>query len=167
MLTAVFIADKIEPFFGMITAGDIMEKIYGKAAKVLTGIGTVTTSIFILGAHITTMGFILESFLGMPLFLSLTLSTLSILVYSGYGGIAAVSFTDVVQFAFMLLSIPLVAIISLIDVGGFNGIASAVPESYLYLNTVDADSMWRHGIIFFFLFATSIISSHRPKNADG
>lgn len=147
-LTATFIADKMEPFFGLITAGDIMEKVYGKNAKILTGIGTITTSIFILGAHITTMGFVLELFLGIPLTISLALSTISMLIYSGYGGITAVSFTDVVQFAFMLVSIPLVALISLMDIGGFEAIASSVPKSYIYINDVDSPSLWAHSIMF-------------------
>jgi SSS family solute:Na+ symporter len=148
ILTSTLIADKMEPFFGLITAGDIMEKIYGKTAKILTGIGTVTTSIFILGAHITTMGFILKSFLGMPLPLSLGLSTLSMLIYSGYGGIAAVSFTDVVQFGFMLVSIPLVALISLMDIGGFAQIVAKVPKSHLYLNELNNQAIWQHSVIF-------------------
>lgn len=148
LLTSALIADKMEPFFGLITAGDVMEKLYGKTAKVITGVLTVTTSIFILGAHITTMGFILKSFLGMPLGWSLALSTFSMLIYSGYGGITAVSFTDVVQFAFMLVSIPLIALISLMDIGGFHAIVREVPPSHLFLGPIDEASIWQHGIIF-------------------
>ena len=148
VLTATLIAGKMKPYFGMITAGDIMGKLYGKPAKVITGIATVATSIFILGAHITTTGFIFQAFTGIPLNIGLAVSTLCILVYSAYGGIAAVSFTDVVQFGFMLVSIPLVAFITLADIGGINGIIQTVPNTHLNFLALEKESLWNHGTIF-------------------
>lgn len=148
ILTSIFIAQKMKPFFGMITAGDIIGKLYGKWAQVATGIATIVTSIFILGAHITTTGFIFEAFTGIPLNIGLMISTLCILVYSAYGGIAAVSFTDVVQFGFMLVSIPLVAFITLSDVGGIAGIIEAVPKTHLNFFMLKNESLWHHGTIF-------------------
>lgn len=148
VLTSTLIAGRIKPFFGMITAGDIMEKLYGKPAKIITGIATIATSIFILGAHITTTGFIFESFTGIPLNIGLMISTLAILIYSAYGGVTAVSFTDVIQFCFMLVSIPIVAFITLADVGGFTGIIEAVPKTHLNIFELDGDSIWRHSTIF-------------------
>lgn len=148
ILTSTLVAEKMQPFFGMITAGDIMGQLYGKNAKVITGIATVTTSIFILGAHITTTGFIFQSFTGIPLNIGLMISTIAVLIYSAYGGIAAVSFTDVVQFCFMLVSIPLVAFLTLSEVGGFAGIVEAVPKSHLNLFELDRASILQHGAVF-------------------
>src|SRR5690606_17662654 len=123
-------------------------KLYGKCAKILTGLATIATSIFIIGAHITTTGIILKSFFGLPLSISLTLSTISILVYCSYGGIGSVTFTDVVQFAFMLISIPLVAALSLVDAGGLSGIMAVAPEGFFSLDAMETDVLKNHSILF-------------------
>ncbi len=148
IFTATLIADKMKPYFGLITAGDIMEKLYGKYAKIITGLATIATSIFIIGAHITTTGIILKSFFGLPLSISLTLSTVSILAYCSYGGIGSVSFTDVVQFAFMLISIPLVAVLSLMDAGGLSGIVASVPQSFFDIDAIATEVVQNHAVLF-------------------
>lgn len=58
------------------------------------------------------------------------------------------TFTDVVQFAFMLISIPLVAALSLVDAGGLSGIMAVAPEGFFSLDAMGTDVLKSHSILF-------------------
>lgn len=147
-LVAYLVAPHMKEFLGSISAGDIMGKLYGKNAQVLTGIATITTSVFMVGAHITAMGFLFEASMDMSRTHGLILGTMIVLSYAPFGGINSVTFTDVFQFLCILAAIPIACAIGLHDVGGFSAIFDSVPASHLNIFLNDDKTLYNHSLIF-------------------
>lgn len=61
-----YIADKIDRFKGCISTGSIIGKIYGTKMQVLTGILATLICSGILGAQVSVMGNIFQTFMGIP-----------------------------------------------------------------------------------------------------
>src|SRR5690606_5016457 len=80
--------------------------------------------------------------------ISLVLGTITVIAYSGYGGIVAVSLTDVAQLIFMMVAIPAVCILGLIEIGGFSNILTSVPVTHLDPRQLGHDSLMDHAAIF-------------------
>lgn len=147
-LVAFLVAPHMSEFFGALSAGEIMGRLYGKKAQILTGIATITTSVFMVGAHITAMGFLFEASMGISKTLGLVLGTLIVLSYAPFGGINSVTFTDVFQFLCILAAVPIACAIGLYEVGGFSSIAASVPSGHLNIFLNDDKILYNHSLIF-------------------
>jgi SSS family solute:Na+ symporter len=102
-----FIAPKMKPFLGLLSSGDIFEKLYGKRAKTLMGCSTIIESTLTTAIQIFAIAQIGQYFFGLqPLAASLTVS-LIIVIYTFRGGIRSVTATDVFQFGIMIIAIPI------------------------------------------------------------
>ena len=131
-LMSFFLANKFDSRFkGMISAGDIMNKFYGDAAKKMTGaIGFVAGS-GMVGAQIMGLGYLLEYFFGFEYEKAVYLAGGAVVFYSAFGGIKSVVTTDVVQFIILIVMIPLIASVALDEVGGFGKLFDALPKTHL------------------------------------
>lgn len=147
-LVAYLVAPHMNEFFGSLSAGDIMGRLYGKNAQVLTGIATITTSVFMVGAHITAMGFVFEASMDMSRTHGLILGTIIVLSYAPFGGINSVTFTDVFQFLCILAAIPIACAIGLHEVGGINSIVANVPDAHLNIFLNEGKTLYDHSLIF-------------------
>lgn len=170
ILIARYIAPRIEMFRGMITVGDMMESFYGKRAKVVTGIAGTLLSIGYVGAQIVALGYMSNMLLGIPYEWGLILGASVVVLYSSFGGVQAVTATDVVQFAVLILAIPLVCTIGLKEVGGYSALFSAIPASHLSLFP-DTKVAFKHlGLFVFWLipfmehsFVQRLLMAKDPK----
>jgi len=139
-LTSEIIAPKIHPFHGAVTAGDIMEKFYGKNAKIFTGIIGVIYSTGTVGAQVYAMGYIFNLLTGLDTTLGIVLGASVVILYSSVGGIKAVTLTDFVQFAFIVVMVPSICNISLMHIVepgsslfGYKELFAKLPASHLKL----------------------------------
>lgn len=112
-----FIAPCMEKFLGLISPGDIFEKLYGKRAKVLMGCSTLVESILTAAIQIFVIAHISEYFFGLRTDLASIAVALVIICYTVRGGIRSVTATDVFQFGTMLVAIFVMCGIGISEIG--------------------------------------------------
>jgi solute:Na+ symporter, SSS family len=135
-----YIVPKMSIFKNAISAGDIMENLYGKYAKLITGIAGLGLSMGYIGAQVAALGYVLNSFFGIDPLIGIYVSAGVVIVYSAFGGIKSVTATDVIQFAAIVVVIPQMAVIALNKVGGFEELISRLEPSKLTFFPANTDS---------------------------
>lgn len=96
----------IDQFQDCMTISDIMAKLYGKTGRRVTNIASIISSIGVVAFQATAMGYILHYFFLIPVGDSTIICVLTLTLYSAFGGIRAVAYTDVFQFIIIILAIP-------------------------------------------------------------
>jgi SSS family solute:Na+ symporter len=133
ILVAKFVAPRVGAFPDAISPGDVMERDYGRAGKVVTGVFAVFLCAGILGAQIGAMGYMFNLFLGLPVWEGVLIGMGIIIIYDTIGGMRAIVATDVLQFLILAIGIPLCLYMGIRTVGGVDAIVDAVPSGHFRL----------------------------------
>jgi solute:Na+ symporter, SSS family len=149
-IIAFFLSPHIVKFDYAISVGDIMHKHYGKFGRILTGAAGMVLAAGYIGGQISGMGFIFHSFFGLPHVYGIILGLGIVILYSSFGGIRAVTATDVIQFVILIVAVPMVCNVGLDMVGGFGQLIEKIPSSHLTLSP-SGETPW-HFVALFFLF---------------
>lgn len=153
-LIQLVVASKIAPRMGEFrharSAGDIMERGYGKAGKVVTGVFSLLVCAGIVGAQVGAMGNVFEIFVGMPRLWGILIGCGIVILYATTGGMRAVVMTDMVQFGLLAVGIPLTLLIGVQAVGGWAALVEAVPAGHWSVPAVG--SGWAALISLFLVF---------------
>lgn len=128
-----FFVDKIEAFADCISVGDIMGKLYGHHARVITGICGALYCAAAVGGQVSAIGFIVHYFLDIPFVVGILIGCGTVILYSSFGGVKAVTATDVLQFAVLIIAVPMVCNVGLNLVGGYAALLDKVPAHLLTL----------------------------------
>ncbi|UYG98107.1 sodium:solute symporter family protein [Cytobacillus firmus] len=131
VLIGYFIAPRLKAYKGAQTVGDIMEKHYGKMAKLLTGILSVGLCTGILGGQALALGTIFNVILDIPPIVGILIGMGVVILYTSFGGVWAVIQTDVVQFVLLGVILPVTLIIGLFAAGGTDTLIEKVPSAHL------------------------------------
>lgn len=130
-LTATYIAPQATLFKNMISAGDLAEHFYGKNGKIITGLAGIAFMLGSLGIQVCSIGYISHVFLDISYEWGVFIGAVIIVVYSSYGGVKAVTATDVIQFIVLIVAIPLACFIGMKKVGGCKDLFLSLPESHV------------------------------------
>ena len=84
----------------------------------------------ILGAQVSVMGNIFQTFIGMPSYIGIIIGFGIVLIYSTIGGIKADIVTDIIQFFILIIGLPFLVIYGIKEVGGISNIAENIPTEY-------------------------------------
>lgn len=106
LVTMKIYAGNIDQFAGCMSVSDIMGRLYGKAGRWVTNITAVFLSIAVVTLQSTAMGYLLHYFFSIPVHQCIITSTLTLALYSAFGGIRAVAYTDVFQFMILMVAMP-------------------------------------------------------------
>ncbi|MEM7402438.1 MAG: sodium:solute symporter family protein [Myxococcota bacterium] len=142
LLLAILIAPRLQRFAGCISCGDIMQRLYGTAGRVFTGIAAVMVCLITVGVQVVALGFISEVLLGVSAQQAALGGMLSITLYSALGGMRSVAFTDIVQLATTAISICLLVVFGWLHIGGWTQFVQALPPTHLQLFPTAA-SKWQ------------------------
>lgn len=145
---AFFIAPKLGPYLGMLSSGDILEKLYGKRAKTLMGFSTIFESTLLAGAQILAISQIAQYFFNISGDLAAIFASVIMVVYSFRGGIRSVTATDVFQFGIMIVAIPIVCGIGLIKAGGYSSIISVIKTEGFHFQRPDGITYGKCAALF-------------------
>lgn len=129
---SLFIAPRMKKFLGLISTGDIMEKLYGKRAKILMGCSTIIESVLTASIQIFAIAQVGQYFFGMPPVVASVVVSLIIVLYTFRGGIRSVTATEVFQFGIMVIAIPIMCGIAMIKVGGIEPVVALLKQYPLY-----------------------------------
>jgi len=148
ILVARFIALRTGNFPGVISVGDLMDRGYGKSARIISGFFSVFLCAGIVGAQVGAMGDIFDVFLGIPPIWGILIGCGIVITYSTVGGMRAVVLTDVIQFCVLAVGLPAALVFGLMKLGGFSAIKAAAPAGHF---SIPGDAMTVGAFISLFL----------------
>lgn len=108
-IVGVFFAPRIGEFFGKITVAEIMNDLYGAKIRTITAISAIALSIGYVAVQIKVFSTLFSYFFGVPIGYAALIGSFVIIVYSSFGGILSVTFTDVIQLFTFGIFIPIFA----------------------------------------------------------
>lgn len=126
-----WIVPGVDRFRGLATSGEVMERAYGRTARVATGFFSFCCCAGVVGAQMETMGVVFHSLLGLPPAAGILLGGGLVLFYSTFGGMQSVIVADVLQFLLLAAGMPLLLLGALHRAGGLCAMLSAVPAPLL------------------------------------
>ena len=159
IIIAKILMIKIKNYYGCCSIGDMFFKSYGNPGKFLSGIIGFTYVTLIVGVQFTAMGITISVLTKLPYQTSLFISAGIILLYTGRGGIRAVTFTDVLQFIVLILAIPILLITVLREIGGINILLEKVPNSHIMIS----EENFRRYLFLCFPLMLPILSPHHMQ----
>ncbi len=117
ILIAAYIVPQIIKHYGAESIGDIMAVYYGKAGRFIAGVTTIVVSIGFVAAQISVSSYIFQYLLKINYIQGVILSYGIVVIYTTFGGIQSVIFTNLIQFFAMIIAIPIVAVCGLQEIG--------------------------------------------------
>lgn len=145
-IVGTFLAHRFCKYYGCFSFGDMFYKAYGIPGKILAGIMGFVYESLSAGIQIMAMGTAISVLTKTPYYLSLLVSGTILLVYTGRGGIRAVTFTDILQFMVLILAIPILLIVVLGKIGGMQGLISQLPQTHI---TISGENFNRYLFLMF------------------
>jgi len=115
------------------TIVDFFEVRYGKSVGRVMSVIYIPVYVGWVAAQLLAFGIILNKLTGMPEHSSIVISTLVVIVYTYWGGMWAVSVTDLVQMVIIVVGLVVLFPLLLREVGGFDGLHAKVPEEFFHL----------------------------------
>lgn len=113
-----FFVPKMNHFSECVTLGEVIGKLYGKRARILTGLVGFLFSICFVGVQILALSYVFEGFMGVNRTHGILLGGALVVLYASFGGIKSVTITDVVQFIMLIVVVPLIGYLVSLKVGG-------------------------------------------------
>ncbi|WP_339042269.1 sodium:solute symporter family protein [Candidatus Lariskella endosymbiont of Hedychridium roseum] len=144
LIMAKICGENIDQFRGCISVSDIMALLYGKIGRWVTNTTSMLASIGVVAMQAAAMGHIANYCFGTAYHQSVIITVLILALYSSLGGIRAIAFTDVFQFAVIIVALPVAFSFAYHDVGGYRGIVNSLPDEMITLdiNRDNAFSFW-------------------------
>ena len=167
ILVARFIAPRMDNFPDAISAGDIMEQGYGKAARVITGFFSIIVCAGIVGAQVKAMGIIFNAFLDIKPIWGILIGCGIVIAYSTAGGMRAVVLTDVIQFGVLAVGIPAALVFGIVKCGGFSAIKATVPTGHLAIPATDMTIYAFLSLFLTFLFGETLVPPYVQRLCMG
>ncbi len=131
VLVGLFVAPRLKNYVGAHTLGDVMHEHYGKPARIATGVLSLALCAGILGAQALAIGTVVNATLDVPTVPAVLIGMGVVVLYSSFGGAWAVIQTDMLQFVFLGVLLPVALLIGLDAVGGPNNLIDQVPAAHL------------------------------------
>ncbi|MEQ9116443.1 MAG: ATP-binding protein [Rickettsiales bacterium] len=136
-----FIVPRIKNLKSFISVGEIMRSFYGKDIQIITGICAALISLGFVSTQVSAIGYIINHFLGMNYFQGVLIGYGLVILYSAFGGMRSVVATDIIQFAILIVAIPIICSLGINKLGGFESFASNLPASALKIDFFNKDHL--------------------------
>ncbi len=143
------------PYKNFISVGDLIGSFYGKKAQVITGCSVALLCTGRLGGQVCAIGYFCDYFLGLPHFSAIVFGAGIITIYSAFGGVKSVTLTDVIQFAMLLVIIPVTASIG-IQIFGWKFFLASLPPGHLTFRIPAGESTWDYINLFIILMVPAL-----------
>ena len=124
LLSGLFLAPRIRGIGKIYTVGDAMGFYYGRAGRSVTGLFSFLYSVTLFGVQLLAMGRILQTITGLSLVPLTIAGSLLTVLYTGFGGIWAVIYTDLLQFVVLAFGITTAAVVAVRAAGGIEGLTA-------------------------------------------
>src|ERR1700686_2609544 len=103
---------------------------FGEPARALSAVSFGFMTVLMSGINMYSMALVLKVFLGWDIYFSIWVSSITVAVYVGLGGLLSAIFNEVLQFVLIWLGAMLISIIGLIETGGWNGMVARIHQNW-------------------------------------
>ncbi|MDR0647621.1 MAG: hypothetical protein LBF43_04290 [Puniceicoccales bacterium] len=128
MLMAFWIMPRMKKYYGCHSVGDIFKIGYGLSGQYIIGVVSFILMLLASLAQIEAMGLVINKLTSIPYIQSVLLSSVILFIYTGKGGVKAVTFTDILQFIVLAVAIPLMLGVGIQNLGGIEHFVQAIPS---------------------------------------
>jgi solute:Na+ symporter, SSS family len=158
LVLAALLFAKIFYRMNLLTIGDFYKKRYGKAVEVITSFAVVASYLGWTSAQLTALGLVIYVLSGgaITLTAAILIGAVVVLVYTIFGGMWSVAFTDLFQTIVILIGLSLVAwLVGDLAGGATKVISQAAADGKLNFWPSDAPGWWAMaGAFFAFAFGS-------------
>jgi Na+/proline symporter/signal transduction histidine kinase/ActR/RegA family two-component response regulator len=105
LVTGYIFAPRMVDCFGKLSIAEVMGDLYGKSVRIISAITGIALSTGWVALQLKVLSSLVSYFSGFSPELSVISCTLVVVIYSIFGGVRAVTFTDVIQFLSFMLAI--------------------------------------------------------------
>lgn len=151
LIFAFFVAERLTRY-SSYTLPDLTRQMFGpKAAKV----SAVLTFCYIAPVvYVLSLGMFLHMVFGISVLAGMIWGTLFVCLYSAWGGLRSVVFSDLVQFFVMCSSVAMVVVFSVHNFGGLTFLKANLPASHF---TLTGGNSWLSTLIWGFIALSTLI----------
>jgi SSS family solute:Na+ symporter len=103
---------------------------FGEPARALSAISFGLMTVFMSGINMYSMALVMKVVLGWDIHVSIWISSITVMLYVGLGGLLSAIFNEVLQFVLIWLGAMLVSIIGLIEAGGWDGMVAKIHANF-------------------------------------
>jgi len=103
---------------------------FGEPARALSAVSFGFMTVLMSGINMYAMALVLKVVLGWDIYFSIWVSSITVAVYVGLGGLLSAIFNEVLQFVLIWLGALLISIIGLVEAGGWNGMVARIHANY-------------------------------------
>jgi Na+/proline symporter len=154
LLIAHFFAPRLGDFLGDLSISEAMGKLYGNNVRLITAICGFIGVIGIIAIQLKVAGMIFEIALNMPSLYGVITAGVVVTLYSTWGGIKAVTFTDVIQFFTFGTIIPLVTLFIYNSFFGFETVYNTVLNNPNFdldkIFDISNPKLWKYSLLFIY-----------------
>ncbi len=103
---------------------------FGEPARALSAISFGAMTILMSGINMYSMALVMKVVLGWDIHFSIWVSSLTVAIYVALGGLLSAIFNEVLQFVLIWLGALLIAILGLIEAGGWSGVKEHIAHNF-------------------------------------
>src|SRR5580693_3915127 len=125
----LFLALVMMPFYYISKTHSVpgyLKLRFGEPARALSAISFAFMTVLMSGVNMFAMAKVMQIVLGWDLNFSIWVSSLTVAVYVTLGGLRSAIFNEVLQFVLIWLGALLIAVIGLIEAGGWSGVVARI-----------------------------------------
>ncbi len=130
IIFALFLVDKIKKYQS-VTMPQLARDMFGDKAARTTAVFTFFNVLPV--SYVLSLGVFLNLVFGLPLLWAMCAGTAFVCLYTAWGGLRAVVFSDVIQFFVMCAAVLAVLIFSLVQIGGPRFLIDNLPAAHFSL----------------------------------
>ncbi|MFK7974206.1 MAG: hypothetical protein AB8B66_05040 [Rickettsiaceae bacterium] len=139
MIVSLVFIPRMGSFMGKLSSAHVMGDIYGKCIRFITALGNIIKDIGFVAVQLKVFGGVINYFFSMSETMAIIIAAGIVLIYSAFGGIRAVTFTDVMQFSVFTFILPILGIIIWFN-HDFSGIFTPVAgDSHVFISIFNID----------------------------
>jgi Na+/proline symporter/signal transduction histidine kinase len=111
IIIGAFLAVRMSEFLGALSIAEVMGNLYGKHVRLITSLMSIFFCIGTVAIQFKVSANILQLFFNISSFYAIVIASVIVTVYSTWGGIKSVTFTDLIQIFMFGSIIPIISLI--------------------------------------------------------
>lgn len=131
-IIAFFYAPRMGEFLGKLSVAEAISSIYGNRVRMITAIFGIFPAIGIVAMQFVVLAMLVSHFLSVSVLYATVISSVIVITYSTFGGIQAVTFTDMIKFFVFAIVVPMTAFLMWKSLSSNNELLYTLKQSPMF-----------------------------------
>jgi Na+/proline symporter/signal transduction histidine kinase len=110
LIVSYLFAKRMQEFLGSVSLAEVMGVLYGRYVRVISALACIAIAVGAIALQLKVISSIFNYFFSLESIYALLASSFILIVYSTFGGIRSVTFTDIIQFLTFGAFVPIFAL---------------------------------------------------------